>query len=77
MAQQRKWTQGTDRNRYTVKLAELALRVQRLSVAQKIDNIAGLVGMHAPTLKDTPGGTDMLQQIQTALKQSRAALKGK
>lgn len=71
----KRWTQGTDRKRYTVKLAEQALRIQRLLVAQKIDNIAGLVGMHAPILKDVPGGADVLQRIHEALKQSRAALR--
>jgi len=70
---QKHWTHGTNRTRYTVKLAEQALRIQRLLIAQKIEGLAGMVAMHAPTLKDTR----VLQQVQEALHQSRLALRSK
>jgi predicted naringenin-chalcone synthase len=72
---QKHWTHGTDRTRYTVKLAEQALRIQRLLIAQKIDGLAGMVAMHAPALAEHPDGRVVLQQVHAALKQSQVALR--
>lgn len=69
-----RWKQGG--TNYTVKLAELALRALRLNLAQKLDNLVGMVSIHAPALQRTPDGQQLLKQMHEEVKRVRHALKG-
>lgn len=68
------WKQGG--SNYTVKLAELALRAHRLNLTQKLDNLSGMIEIHAPALRRTPDGQELLKQLHEEVKRVRYALKG-
>lgn len=68
------WKQGG--SNYTVKLAELALRALRLNLTQKLNNLVGMINIHAPTLQRTPDGQQLLKQLHQEVKRVRYALKG-
>lgn len=69
-----RWKQGG--SNYTVKLAELALRALRLSLTQKLNNLVGMINIHAPTLQGTPDGQQLLKQLHQEVRRVRYALKG-
>ena len=68
------WNQGGPN--YTVKLAELTLRAHRLHLTQKLNNLVGMIDIHAPSLQRTPDGQALLKQLHTEIKRVRFALKG-
>ena len=70
----KRWNQGGPN--YTVKLAELALRALRLSLTYKLDNLLGMINIHAPTLTRTPDGQALLKQLRQELQRTRHALRG-
>lgn len=61
---------------YTVKLAELALRALRLSLTYKLDNLLGMINIHAPALERTTDGQSLLKQLRQELQRTRQALRG-
>jgi len=69
-----RWNQSG--SNYTVKLAELALRAHRLNLTQKLDNLVGMIDIHAPTLQRTPDGLQLLKQLHIEVQRVRHALKG-
>lgn len=70
------WSQlGNDTN-YTVKLANIALRTQRLIVAQKIDRLIEMSRIHSRALRRVPGGKRKLQELLDTLKQMKRGLRG-
>lgn len=70
----KRWNQGG--SNYMVKLAELTLRAGRLNLNKKLDNLVGMINIHAPALRRSPDGQKLLQQLQQEVLRTRYALKG-
>lgn len=67
------WQRGTGQSPL-IKLAQLAVRTQRLVVLQRLDQIQTLIHAHAPDIHSAPGGTAALQQATNQLQQARTML---
>ena len=51
----------------TLRLATIAVRVQRLMVAKKLRDVQNLMRMHAPAIAALPGGRKILADVDEQL----------
>jgi hypothetical protein len=56
------------------RLAGQALRLQRISLAQKLQHIEQMVQIHAPALNKQPGGAAQIKQLREKFAEARRKL---
>lgn len=69
------WQPLEGTQRLVDRLSKLVLRAQRLVIAQRLDRLESMVQIHVPALNAHPEGQKQLEQVRTAFRDARTALK--
>jgi hypothetical protein len=63
----KKWSHMKADNFPTVRLAQIALRLQRLMLAERIQSIQRMIRIQLPSLKRKPGGARKVAEVEKHL----------
>lgn len=69
------WHQIEGVQRLIQRLAQTAMRTQRLLITQRISQLESMVKIHAPALKKEPDGDEKLRAMYALCDEARKALK--
>jgi len=72
-----KWQQPSDKTATFLRLGELALRAQRLTLSERLIRLNALINSHTRTLKKQPGGLEKLDQVKQHVAEAQRLLRGK